>query len=125
MNTLLWMAQILLGGIFLYTGVTKLFAYEKLVKAVECRSKGGRIGMSRSQAAIVGLAELIGALGVVAPIDPWPPDILLRLAAAGLALLMVIAGVYHIRRKESAAPSVVLFLLAVFVIVGRWPRLRS
>jgi hypothetical protein len=54
--------------------------------------------------------------------DVWPPYILLRLATAGLALLMVAAGIYHMRRQESAAPSVALFLLALFVIVGRWPR---
>jgi hypothetical protein len=54
--------------------------------------------------------------------DLWPPYVFLRLAAGGLALLMVAAGIYHIRRQESAAPSVSLFLLALFVIVGRWPR---
>ncbi|HEY1161220.1 MAG TPA: DoxX family protein [Terracidiphilus sp.] len=122
MNALLWIAQMLLAGVFVFTGVSKILAYEELVKAVEDRSKGGRIGMSRGVAAIVGLLELIGAVGVVLPIDPWPPYILLRLAAAGLALLMVAAGIYHLRREETAAPSVVLFLLALFVIVGRWPR---
>jgi hypothetical protein len=35
---------------------------------------------------------------------------------------MVAAGIYHLRRQESAAPNVALFLLAVFVIFGRWPR---
>jgi hypothetical protein len=55
-------------------------------------------------------------------VDIWPPDVLLRLSAAGLALLMVAAGIYHIRRQESAAPSVAVFLPALFVIVGRWPR---
>jgi len=44
------------------------------------------------------------------------------LAAGGLALLMVAAGIYHLRRQESAAPAVSLFLLAVFVVFGRWPR---
>jgi len=122
MNVLLWIAQILLAAIFIFTGGSKLFAYEKLVKAVEARSKGNRVGMSRGQAAIVGLLEIVGAVGVVLPVDMYPPYILLRAAAAGLALLMVIAGIYHLRRQESAAPSVVLFLLAVFVIVGRWPR---
>ena len=122
MNGLLWIAQILLAGVFLFTGVSKILAYDELVKAVEAKSKGGKIGMSRQQAALVGIAELIGAVGVVVPMDLWPPYVLLRLAAAGLALLMVIAGIYHIRRQESAAPSVALFLLALFVIVGRWPR---
>jgi hypothetical protein len=32
---------------------------------------------------------------------------------------MVVAGIYHIRRQETAAPSVTLFLLALFVIIGR------
>jgi uncharacterized membrane protein YphA (DoxX/SURF4 family) len=122
MNGLLWIAQILLAGVFLFTGVSKILAYDELVKAVEAKSKGGKIGMSRLQAGMVGIAELLGAVGVVVPVDLWPPYVLLRLAAAGLALLMVIAGIYHIRRQESAAPSVALFLLALFVIVGRWPR---
>jgi uncharacterized membrane protein YphA (DoxX/SURF4 family) len=122
MNTLLWIAQIILAGVFLFTGFSKIFAYGQVVKAVEARSKAGRIGMTRVQAALVGLLEILGAAGVLVPIDLWPPNILLRLAAGGLALLMVAAGIYHIRRQESAAPSVSLFLLALFVIVGRWPR---
>ncbi len=122
MNTLLWIAQIILAGVFLSVGLSKIFAYQRLVKAVEARSKGGKIGMSRAQAALVGLAEMAGAVGVLVPVDPWPPYILLRLSCAGLALLMVAAGIYHIRRQEPAAPSVSLFLLALFVIVGRWPR---
>ena len=122
MNGLLWIAQIILAGVFLFTGLSKIFAYKHLVKAVEARSKAGRIGMSRGQAALVGLLEAAGAAAVLVPMDVRPPWALLRLACGGLALLMVAAGIYHIRRQESAAPSVALFLLALFVIVGRWPR---
>lgn len=124
MNTLLWIAQIILAGVFLFTGFSKIFAYGHVVKVVEARSKGGPIGMSRTQAVLVGLVEIAGAAGVLVPVDVWPPHVLLRLACAGLALLMVAAGIYHIRRQESAAPNVSLFLLALFVIVGRWPRPR-
>ena len=122
MNALLWIAQIILAGVFLLAGFSKIFAYRQVVKAVEARSKAGPIGMSRRQAVMVGLLEIAGAAGVLVPVDVWPPYILLRLATAGLALLMVAAAIYHIRRQESAAPSVSLFLLALFVIVGRWPR---
>jgi uncharacterized membrane protein YphA (DoxX/SURF4 family) len=122
MNTLLWIVQIILAGVFLFTGFSKIFAYGQVVKVMEARSKSGSFGLSRASAALVGVFEIIGAGGVLVPVDLWPPDVFLRLAAAGLALLMVAAGVYHIRRQESAAPSVVLFLLALFVIVGRWPR---
>ncbi|MGD0629036.1 MAG: DoxX family protein [Terracidiphilus sp.] len=122
MNTLLWITQIILAGVFIFTGFSKIFAYGQVVKVVEARSKAGPIGMSRGQAAMVGLVEIVGAAGMLVPVDVWPPYILLRLATAGLALLMVAAGIYHIRRQESAAPTVALFLLALFVIVGRWPR---
>jgi uncharacterized membrane protein YphA (DoxX/SURF4 family) len=122
MNTLLWIVQIILAGVFLFTGFSKIFAYRHVVKLMEVRSKSGGFGLSRSTAALVGVLEITGAVAVLVPVDLWPPDVFLRLAAAGLALLMVVASIYHIRRQESAAPSVVLFLLALFVIVGRWPR---
>jgi hypothetical protein len=122
MNELLWIAQILLAGIFLLTAGGKLFAYEKVVAVVEERSKGRTIGMTRNQAAAVALAEIAGAIAVVMPIRLNPPHLVVLVAASWLALLMVAAGIYHLRRQESAAPSVALFLLALFVIVGRWPR---
>jgi uncharacterized membrane protein YphA (DoxX/SURF4 family) len=122
MNSLLWIAQILLAGVFLSTGLSKILAYNHVVRLVEARSKAGRIGMSRGQAAIVGLVEAAGAALVVVPVDVWPPHVLVRLACSGLALVMVAASIYHIRREESAAPSISLFLLALFIIVGRWPR---
>ncbi|MGD0730840.1 MAG: DoxX family protein [Terracidiphilus sp.] len=122
MNVVLWIAQLILAGVFVFTGASKVLAYDEMVKAIELRSKGGKIGMTRFQASLVGQAELVGAIAVILPVDIWPPHVFLRLAAAGLALLMVIAGIYHLRRHETAAPSVVLFLLSIFVIVGRWPR---
>ena len=122
MNTLLWIAQIILAGVFLFTGFSKIFAYGQVVKVVEAKSKAGKVGMSRAQASFVGLLEILGAAGVLVPTDVWPPYIFLRLAAGGLALLMVVAGIYNIRRQQPAAPSVSLFLLSLFVIVGRWPR---
>ena len=122
MNELLWIAQILLAGIFLFTGVSKLLAYERVIGAVEARSKGLPAGVSRGLAACIGVAEIAGALGVISP-PSWMPDhLLIRMAAAGLALIMVGAGIYHLRRQDSAAPAVSLFLLALFIIVGRWPR---
>jgi uncharacterized membrane protein YphA (DoxX/SURF4 family) len=122
MNTLLWIAQVILAGVFLFTGFSKIFAYRHLVKVVESRLKGAPVGLSHGRAMVVGLLEVAGAAGVLLPMDIWPPHIFLRLACVGLALLMVAAGIYHLRRQESAAPCVSLFLLALFVIVGRWPR---
>jgi len=122
MNSLLWITQIILAGVFLFTGFSKIFAYNHVVKAIEARSKAGRIGMTRGQAALVGFVEAALAALVLVPVDLWPPHVLLRLACAGLGLVMVAASIYHFRRQESAAPSVTLFLLALFILVGRWPR---
>jgi hypothetical protein len=126
MTGLLWIAQIVLAGVFLFTGFTKLFAYEKLVKTIESRSTSRHIGISRGQAVVIGLLEIAGAAGVLTPAAMVPAflpgHLPVLIAASGLGLLMVAAGIYHLRRQESAAPAVTLFLLALFVIFGRWPR---
>ena len=75
---------------------------------------------------MIGVLEIAGAIWVVMPAALMPANLaqdylLVRLAAGGLALLMVGATLYHFRRNEPAAPSVTTFLLALFVIVGRWP----
>jgi hypothetical protein len=69
---------------------------------------------------LIGLSELAGAIGVVLPkavnIAPW----LTPTAAVGLATVMLLAAAYHIRRREPPAAPAVLFLLALFVAVGRF-----
>lgn len=66
----------------------------------------------------IGALEVIGALGLILPaatgIAPW----LTPLAALGLFVMMVVATVLHVRRKESAIPSIVLGVIALIVAVG-------
>jgi len=126
MDTLIWVGQLALAAVFLVAGWTKLVAYKKLIKTLEIHRNTIPIEMSPAQGRLVGLIEIVGALGFIMPPAFTPavlaPDYLLvRIAAAGLALLMVAAAIYHFRRKESATPAVSAFLLALFVIVGRWP----
>jgi uncharacterized membrane protein YphA (DoxX/SURF4 family) len=126
MNTLIWIGQILLAAVFIVAGVSKLLAYKSLIKTIEERRKTAPIKVTRAQGAVVGMLEIAGAIGVILP-PAWTPDaltpdyLLVRVAACGLALLMVGATIYHFRRRESAAPAISAFLLALFVIVGRWP----
>lgn len=121
MNGLIWIAQVVLAAAFLVAGVGKLFVYRPLARLLRRRARDGVLGVSRRQAAAIGVLETAGALGVLTPEGLSPDYLVVRLAAAGLALLMVCAGIYHLRRREEAAPAVTLFLLALFVIVGRWP----
>jgi hypothetical protein len=78
--------------------------------------------LSTAYVRFVGIAEILGALGVVLPllsgILPW----LTVIAAAGLAVVQILAiAIVHLPRKEyvSLPVNVVLLLLAVFVAVGR------
>ena len=121
MNTVLWIVQLIMAGVFIFTGASKVLAYDQLKKVVETRSKGKPIDMGRSLAAQVGLLEIVGGVGLILPMDLFPPHLLLLSAAGCLGLLMILGSIYHIRRQESAVPDVVLFLIALLVLVGRWP----
>ncbi|BDV31454.1 DoxX family protein [Microbacterium terricola] len=61
----------------------------------------------------IGVAEVIGGLGLVLPLATGILPILTPIAAVCLAVLMAGAVVVHIRRNEAFAPSLVLGLLAV------------
>ena len=126
MNTLIWIGQIALAAVFLVTGISKIVAYKKLITTLETRRKTAPITISPARGRLLGVFEILGAIGVIMPLELTPaalaPDYLLvRISAGALALLMVAATIYHIRRKESASPAIASFLLALFVIVGRWP----
>jgi len=121
MNTVLWIVQLIMAGVFIFTGASKVLAYDQLKKVVEARSKGKPIGMNRGLAAQVGLLEIVGAIGLILPMDLFPPHLVVLSAAGCLGLLMIFGSIYHIRRQEAATPDVVLFLMALLVIVGRWP----
>jgi uncharacterized membrane protein YphA (DoxX/SURF4 family) len=117
MNSLLWVAQISLAAVFLYSGVSKVVVYERKTRALRIRAAVGNIGF----AAALGLLEIVAALAIVVPADLWPPSILPRIAAAVLAVLALVAARYHARREGPAAPVMALFVTALFVIIGRWP----
>jgi hypothetical protein len=125
MNSLVWIAQVLLAGIFLTTGTFKLFAFTPFIQALQERTRNA-ITLTPVQGKLIGFIEIVLAFGVLTP-DVFtsnglvPEFLIIRLSAAGLALLMVGAGIYHVRRQESAALNVSIFLLTLFVIVGRWP----
>ena len=117
MNTMIWIGQILLAAVFFVAGASKLIAYKSLIKTIEERRKTAPIRITTVQGHVIALLEIAGAIGVILP-PAWTPEalapdyLLVRAAAGCLALLMVGATIYHLRRKESAAPAISTFLLA-------------
>lgn len=121
-NTLMWTAQIILACTFFYAGMSKILAFGHVKWFPGRHFNFGLPGISTGQGASVGLLEVAGALGLLVPSYIVPNYLTVVLASAGLALLMVGAAFYRIKRNEPAAPAIALCLLAVFIIVGRWSK---
>lgn len=117
LNLILWIIQAILAAMFLMAGVMKAFQYER-AKATLPWVKD----VSKGLVTFIGVSELLGGLGLILPlltgILPW----LTPLAAAGLALIMILAVAFHAQRGESSAIifNLVLGALAAFVAYGRW-----
>jgi hypothetical protein len=120
MNSLDRFMEYLAAGVFLWIGVRNIYSYTRRPKALGAGQTRLPMGLPYGAIVAVGLFEVVAALALVAPIGFWPQATLVRLAAVGLAGLMVASSIHHVRRQESAAPTVALFLLTLFVLVGRW-----
>jgi uncharacterized membrane protein YphA (DoxX/SURF4 family) len=120
MNAALWIAQVVLGVMFLFSGSGKIsMPYSELTLKIPWGS-----AVSEPMFRFIGVCEVLGALGVVLPaatrIKPW----LTPLAALGLALIMAIALVFHASRGEFyLMPYNIAFgVPALFVAWGRWKK---
>jgi uncharacterized membrane protein YphA (DoxX/SURF4 family) len=117
MNIVLWILQVLVALAFLMHGLGMLNP-----------PKEARPGMSYIQdlppnlRRFIGVVEILGAIGLVLPPLVNVLPILTPIAAAGLVIIMVLAAIYHIPRREN--PNIVLNLvlgvLALFVVYGRF-----
>jgi len=117
MNIALWIVQVLLGLAFLMAGY----------------NHGFRIDQARTQMAwmtavpdnllrFIGISEILGGIGLILPAVTGILPVLTAWAAASLAVVMVLAAVFHLRRQEYQAIVInsVLFVLAAFVAFGRF-----
>ena len=114
MTYALWMVQGLLAALFLFSGGMKLILpLEKLT---------GPVPLPGLFMRLIGVAEVLGALGLILPgllrIRPG----LTPLAAAGLVSIMIGATAITLLGGDlmAAMISLVVGLLAAFVAYGRW-----
>lgn len=118
MNTILWIAQILLALMFGMAGVMK--ATQPRAKVAERLNWANHV--TDGQLRIIGTLEFLAAVGLIVPaltgILPW----LTPLAAVGLILTMIGAMLLHLRINEAKVIPInlVLLLIAAFVAYGRF-----
>lgn len=117
MNIALWIVQIILALMFLMAGATKVFQYEKY-KASMPWVKDSYKGL----VTFIGVAELLGGLGLILPYATGTAPILTPIAALALGVIMILAAGLHAKRKENIAigMNIILLALALFVAIGRW-----
>jgi uncharacterized membrane protein YphA (DoxX/SURF4 family) len=115
MKILLWILQILLAAMFFFHGWLFLNPPPELVDIMnEQFNPAFRI--------FLGIAEWLGAIGLLLPgITRIQPQ-LTAWAAAGLAIIVACAAVLHTTRGEfsSAITTAILCLMACFVAYMRW-----
>ncbi|MFM7234824.1 MAG: DoxX family protein, partial [Flavobacteriales bacterium] len=71
---------------------------------------------------LIGVSELLAALGLILPAALRIMPILTPLAAAGLSVIMLLAAQYHLSHDEPIVATVVFFVLTVFVALGRYKK---
>ncbi|NRQ40367.1 DoxX family protein [Nonomuraea sp. NN258] len=118
MDVFWWVVQALLAVMFAMSG---------LVKVVQAKDKlAGRYPWTRDFSTpavrLIGVLEVLGAIGLIAPAATGIAPMLTPLAAAGLAVMMALAGVMHVRRGEASGVVVtaVLFVLTALVAWARF-----
>jgi len=118
MNVVLWIVAGVLAAAFLAAGLMKVVQPKEKLAA----NMAWVEDFSAGQVKLIGLAEVLGALGVILPAATGIAPILTPIAATGLAVTMVGAIVTHVRRGESqlVVPPLVLGVLAAFLAVMRF-----
>ena len=116
-ETTLWTVQILLALIFAMTGTMKLAQPIAALAA----SLGWPGHVPPALVRFIGIAELLGAAGLILPAATRIVPALTPIAAGALTLVMLLASLLHISRGEfSVLPvPVVVGALCVFVTWGR------
>ncbi len=118
MNIALWIAQVLLAGMYGMAGSMKTMQIAK-VREMMSWSKG----RSDNYIRFVGTSELLGALGMILPMLTGILAWLTPVAALGLSIIQLLAIFQeHLPKKEyNVIPmNIVLLALSVFVAIGRW-----
>jgi len=122
MNIILWILQALMALAFFIPGIYKLiFSKEQLV----AKGMTGVETFSQPVIRIIGIMEILGAIGIVLPMLLNILPALTIVSAIGFAIIMIAAARISYKRHEykKITSSVIIFLLCIFIVYARIPYL--
>lgn len=102
----LWIGQVILAALFVFAGGMKV-------------ANAAMFPFPPALTYFIGISELAGAVGLIAPALTRIKPILTPIAAAALALVMVLATGYHFFMDEPVAQTAAFAAVALFVAWGR------
>jgi urea transporter len=116
MDTAVWVMQWLVAAVMVLTGALKVLRpREKLAEKFKWAAT-----WTDTNVKLLGLAEVLGGIGLVAPWRTGIAPILTPVAASALAVIMAGAVKTHLDLKESFVPPAVLGLLCVVIALARF-----
>ena len=116
----LWIAQVLLAAMFLMSGFMKVAQpIDQLSKMLPWAAQ-----VPEALVRFIGVAEVLGAIGLILPSLLRIKPKLTPIAAVGLALVMLFAVVFHISRGETPmiGMNFILIAIATFIAWGRFKK---
>lgn len=115
MEILLWILQIFLAITFLYSGVMKSTQdREKLVSI----GQTGVDGLSYPVIRSIGIAEILGAIGITVPEALSVLPVFTPVVALCFVLIMILAAPIHYKRREYRSVLLNMFLLIISLLVA-------
>lgn len=116
MNTSIWTAQVVLAVILTLSGSIILIFKNKLKHRLTWLNE-----YSPGMVLFICISKILGALGLVLPMYTGILPILTVFAAIAIALFMVCAFIYHLKKKEykDVPATALFFLLAVLITCYR------
>lgn len=119
METVIWIAQVLLAALMLMAGLMKLAQTKEQLLA--SGSMDWTEDFAPGQIRGIGALEVLAAVGLIVPAALDVVPVLTAIAAAGVVLLMLGAAATHLRRGETKMLPVNLTIaaLALFVAIER------
>lgn len=119
LNVALWICQIFLVIVFVYSGAMKSTKSEKELVAM---GQTGVENLPQNLIRFIGISEILGVVGIILPQLIGILPILTPMAAVGLGIIMILASIVHFTRNEKTTVLLNLFILLVcaFVAYGRF-----